>query len=308
VGSVLLLYEPITLVAFAVFAAVSLVILRWLPGRPGRPARLAAPAGMKTAAIAGIVSGVLVAVALLPLVFIGLAFGGPLSNPVGAVLGGFGIPVLVVAGSVVFAVLDLYAIQPPRPGDPAGAVKRALLAQSLVLAVILVGGGIRTSMETAAAEQALADQRAAWAAEMRAVEARSTGLSVAVYLVDATLGERTADGRVVTHLTLDVTIRSATAIELRQATEGLTNQGLWLEPPYGPYVDVHDGLSLPTHIPAGLAETYRLDVPVSRSDEYQDPQTTGQWEATLNLIGPDSSLESPISHQAKTTFDVPDTP
>ena len=158
--------------------------------------------------------------------------------PWSSVLAGVWLPVLVVGVSVSLAVLDLYAIEPPRPGDRPGAVKRALLGQSLVLMAILVGGGIHTAMHAAAAEQALTEDRAAWAAEMRAVEARSTGLSIVVTILDVTLGETTDNGRIVFHLTLDVRVRSTTSI--RQAREDLANQVIWLEPPQAPYVEITD--------------------------------------------------------------------
>jgi hypothetical protein len=107
----------------------------------------------------------------------------------------------------------------------------------------------------------------------------------------------------VEHLTLDVTVRSATDIRLRQTKEGVVNQAIWISPspPRGFSVDVTGGVGLPTHIPAGFDTTYRLDVVGGH------PATTGPWEARLLLIGPDDA-GSPIHYETTTSFTVADAP
>ena len=104
---------------------------------------------------------------------------------------------------------------------------------------------------------------AAQAEDTQAVEARSAGLSMVITVADAQLGEPTTDGRIVSHLTLDVTLRSTTDIQLRQADPGFTNHWINVTPPgTGFPIQPERGLGLPTHIPAGSDETYRLEVPI----------------------------------------------
>ena len=117
-------------------------------------------------------------------------------------------------------------------------------------------------------------EQAAQAEESQAVKARSAALSMVITVVDAQLGASTVNGRIVSHLTLDVAIRSTTEIELRQAEPGSGYHWINLAPPgTGFPVQPVGGLGLPAHIPAGSDETYRLEVPI---DELRlEPPSSG---------------------------------
>jgi hypothetical protein len=111
--------------------------------------------------------------------------------------------------------------------------------------------------------------------------------------VDVQLGAPTENGRIVSSLTLDVTVRSAADIELRSAEDGFAMNLLLLNPAFAPHAGYTPPMylewkELPTHIPAGFEATYRLDVPVSGTFPAEqslqpDPVTTGPWSADLVL-------------------------
>ena len=176
--------------------------------------------------------------------------------------------------------------------------------------VVFVVLGTYTAIASAADRAAQVAEQAAQAEESQAVEARSAGLSMAITVVDARLGSPTANGRIVSHLTLDVTIRSTTEIALQQAEPGFGYHWISVAPPgTGFPLQPEVGLGLPAHIPAGSDATYRLEVPIDRLRlEPPDEFTTGTWTASLFLEGNGGVPGSPPMYKAETSFIVPDAP
>jgi hypothetical protein len=192
------------------------------------------------------------------------------------------------------AVLDSYAIWPPRLEKQA-RVSMSYAVLGILFSASLLGMSffVRLQVDDAIASAAERDAREASAEVAREVEARSAGLSMEVTVVDVELGATTQNGRIVSRLTLDVTIRSATAIDLRDTTEGGEDQALELLPAYAPDAGYTPPMYLewaevPSHIPAGFEGTYRLEVPVAGTmpagHMQPDPVTTGEWEARLALF------------------------
>ena len=116
-----------------------------------------------------------------------------------------------------------------------------------------------------------------------------------ITVVDAQLGASTVNGRIVSHLTLDVVIRSTTEIELRQVEPGSGYHWINVAPPgTGFPLQPEEGLDLPAQIRAGSDETYRLEVPIDELRlEPADEFTTGTWTASLFLEGSGGAPGSP---------------
>ncbi len=292
------LIDQIFLIVLAVFAAASLVIVGSLRTRL-RASIAADPRGMRNALIAGVALSALLACAN---VLVAVAALIPSSRE------GFWaqyllVPFLYLAGLVSLALLDSYAIWPARPGNRGAAVARGLLS------FIFVVAGVFTIASAASGAAQVAEQ-AAQEEESEAVKARSAGLSMVISVVDAQLGASTVNGRIVSHLTLDVAIRSTTGIELRQAEPGSGYHWINVAPPgTGFPLQPEAGLGLPAHIPAGSDETYRLEVPIDELRlEPSDEFTTGTWTASLFLEGSGGAPGSRPMYETRTSFVVPDTP
>jgi hypothetical protein len=205
------------------------------------------------------------------------------------------------------SMLDLYAIRPPLRHTLGFAAGRATLGVILAIVLFVSWSGIIDGLNSAAMDE---DR----AAERRAVEARSAGLSMHVEVVNATVGETHGHGRVVSYLTLDITVRSTTQIHVSRLSEFSPDYlGARIKPAASrlAYFDEADRvvfevtkglLGLPANIPAGFDETYRVEAPLTTS-EYEDFFTTGTWEARLSLISPDEQM-----YEVSTVFTVPDTP
>ena len=291
--------DNVFLIAFALFAAASLVII----GSPLRKGLRASVVADLTGVILGLAAGVALSTLLaFANAIVAIAALVPTSRE-----GFFGqyvlLPFLYVASLVSFAVLDSFAIWPLRSGRRVGAVARGFLG---TVFVVVVGFAL-----TAAASRAgqVAEQ-AARAEESQAVEARSAGLSMAITVVDARLGSPTVNGKIVSHLTLDVTIRSTTEIQLRQAEPGFGYHWINVAPPgTGFPLQPEAGLGLPAQIPAGSDATYRLEVPIDELRlEPADEFTTGTWTASLFLEGSGGAPGSPPMYVTRTSFVVPDVP
>ena len=127
---------------------------------------------------------------------------------------------------------------------------------------------IPTQVDAANTAAAARDARAASDELARYVEARSAGLSIEVAVVDVGFGAATRNGWIVEHLTLDISLRSATTIALRTSEDGHGSNLLLLNPAYAPdagytppmYLEWKD---LPADIPAGFDATFRLEVPMT---------------------------------------------
>jgi hypothetical protein len=287
------LVDQLFLIVLAIFAVASLVIVGSLRTRL-RASIAADPRGMRNAAIAGVALSALPAFANT---FLAAAYLVPTSRQ-GFVADYLLLPFLYLASLVSLAVLDSYAIWPARPGKGSGAVGRGLLS------LLFVGAGVLATAAVASGAARVAEQTAQ-AEESQAVKARSAALSMVITVVDAELGASTVNGRIVSHLTLDVAIRSTTDIELRQDEPGFGYNWITLVPPgTGFSVQPEGGLGLPAHIPAGSEETYRLEVPVEelRLDP-ADGYTTGVWTALLFLEG-SGAPGSPPRYETSSTFMV----
>lgn len=287
------------LIAFAVFAAASLVII----GSPLRKGLRASVAADLPGVILGLLAGVVFS-ALLAFANAVVAVAALVPTSREGFFAQYVLwPFLYVASLVSLVVLDGLAIRPLRPGKRAGAVGRGFVSG---LAVVAVGAAAAWAV-TAAARVA---EQGAQAEETQAVEARSAGLSMVITVVDARLGKGTVNGRIVSHLTLDVTLRSTTEIQLRQAASGFHSHWINLAPPgTGFPVQPEGGLGLPMHIPAGSDVTYRLEVPIDEMRlEPADEFTTGTWTASLFLEGNGGVPGSPPMYKTETSFIVPDAP
>jgi len=331
--------DQLYLITVVVFAVASFVILRRSRREPGSPGRLSL-AGVRTAATASVVSGLVVVVVLVAIawVFRGLSQPGyyygdgprpapPQADPRSLAIGiVYGLFWLVSVPFVAFlAVLDSYAIWPPRLEKQARvSMSHAVLGILFSASLLGMSIFIRLQVDDAIASAAERDAREASGDVAREVEARSTGLSMEVKVVDVELGATTQNGRIVARLTLDVTIRSATAIDLRDTTSGGKDQALELLPAYAPGAGYSPPMYLewaevPSHIPAGFEGTYRVDVPVAGTipagQMQPDPVTTGEWEARLTLLdrspGPARvTLNGPVTlwFETSAAFTVSDGP
>ncbi len=288
------LVDQVFLIVLAIFAAGSLVIVGSLRTRL-RASIAADPRGMRNAVIAGVALSALPAFANT---FLAAAYLVPTSRQ-GFVADYLLLPFLYLASLVSLMVLDSYAIWPARPGKGSGAAGRGLLS------FLFVGAGVFATASVASGAAQVAEQTAR-GEESQAVKARSAALSMAITVVDAELGASTAKGRIVSHLTLDVAIRSTSEIDLRQDEPGFGYHWISVVPPgTGFSVQPEGGLGLPAHIPAGSDETYRLEVPIDElrldaADEY----TTGTWTALLFLEGSGGAPGSPPMYEASATFMV----
>ena len=233
------------------------------------------------AAIAGVVSCLLVGSVVVPLVLV-LVRAFQSTQPDTSTIGPLLFPALILFALVFLAVLDIYALSPPRPGDRAGAVGRGVLGPGLVAVGIVVAFQMQGALASASRQQAQAE-------EAGALEARSDGLSISVTVVDARPGEPTEDGRIVLQLTVDLVVRSVSEIKLRQTNDGLDNQVIRFVAPASPDVAFFGGPGLPREIPAGFDQTYRLDVLVVDNVPGTPPSRAGPWTATLELIGPNDA-------------------
>ena len=182
------------------------------------------------------------------------------------------------------------------------------MARGLLSFLVVVAGVI--AIASAASGAAQVAEQAAQAEESQAVKVRSAALSMVITVVDAQLGASIVNGRIVSHLTLDVVIRSTTEIELRQAEPGSGYHWINVAPPgTGFPLQPEEGLGLPAQIRAGSDETYRLEVPIDELRlEPADEFTTGTWTASLFLEGSGGAPGSPPMYETRTSFVVPDAP
>jgi hypothetical protein len=346
--------DQLYLIAVAVFAGASFVIIR--RSRRGGHASSGTPgvAGLRTAAIASIMPVLILALLVMALGWLlrGLFWDSypgsappPVVDPVKQVADNLIALLTLVAipGVTFLAVLDLYAVRPPRPEHRSGDAKSFAVLGTL-FSLVLFGGTLLVStmiveaVDAAARRDAEAAASAQTDAEAAAREARSAGLSIEVTVADVEVGPQTEQGRVLTRLTLDVTVRSATAIDLSQAKRGVeaglllyngnaadVRAGLAL--PY--YGEITEGMGLPAHIPAGFETTYRLDVPtawscpkgshvlVAEECEAPDygggpdfnPPVPGPWQATF-VFSNDFQFDDPryLDYTTRTDFTVGEVP
>jgi hypothetical protein len=334
-----LVVDQLYLITVAVFAVASFgIILRSRRRRPPSSDRVGL-AGLRTAVLASIVP---VAILALVLLIVALTLGGligtfagsgytaptpPTVDPVSRARDNLiGLLWLVSIPGVTFlAVLDLYAIWPPGSED-AGAAKRYAVRGTL-FSLFLLGVGLLAPVlfDEAAASSAKRDAEVAFDQLQRDIEARSAALSVEVTVVDAGLGAGTKNGRVVEHLTLDVRVRSTTDIELRQGADGIGQQVMWLQADglradgiIGTLARVDiDWEELPVHMPAGFDTTYRIEVPIKRSEQFDatNPAATGSWRLIMYLQdrspGPERLTSMglrELDYETRTDFTVADTP
>jgi hypothetical protein len=294
--------DQLYLILVAAFAVASFAIMR-SRRREQRSRGTVGLAGVRTAAIASVVSVVVLALVTIVVV---LTLGGLIRAATGSAYSAaapptidpasqardilFGLLWLMSIPGVTFvAVLDLYAISPPGPNDPRAAQRYAVIAT--LFSFLLLAGAlfVPVLVDEANASAAERDAEQAFVQLRHDIEARSAGLSMVVDVVDADLGGPTQNGRIVEHLTLDITVRSATDIELR--TVGDQNLRLESEGPradgttYGTNAVIYlDWGELPAHMPAGFNATYRLEVPIAPEDQRKtDPAATGSWKAVLGL-------------------------
>jgi hypothetical protein len=332
--------DQLYLIAVAVFAVASFGIISWSGRGQLRSSGRTGLAGVRTAAIASAVPVVILVLLLLIIVvplngliggLVGSGYTASTSRPVDpaglardAIVGLLWL--VSIPGVTFLAVLDLYAVRPPRPEDQAGAAKSYAVLGTLC-SLLLMGGALLAPVliEAAAASAALRDKEAAFDQLQREIDARSAGLTMEITVVDANFGAPTQNGRVVEHLTLDVRVRSATEIDLRQGEDGIGRQSLWLMS-QGPRADGTtsgtnavvdaDLQEMPTHIPAGFDATYRLEVPVAPEERQPpNPAATGTWTAFLSLQdrSPGPARETSIgwlelSYETTARFTVTDAP
>ena len=280
-------------VALGAFVIVSLGLIASSARR--RPA--ASTAGVLPGLVPALVAGVLISVPIVLLTAFFASYYSPDDLPQ-QVLSAF----LLSAGPVALSVLDVYAIWPPLRRTVGGAIARASIGVVLSVAVLGVISHAFSIVNSAAADEGIV-------AERLAVEARSAGLSIHVEVVNAELGETNANGRLVSHLTLDITLRSTTQIQNSPLTdEDFIGESVWIKraDSFGLQV-TKDFFGLPADIPAGFDETYRVDEALSKM-ELAEYYTTGPWEANLNLMGPLDEEGFPIFYEVRTVFTVPEAP
>lgn len=327
------LVDQLYLISVAVFAAASFgIIRRSRRGQPRSGGRVGL-AGLRTAAIASVVS-----VAVLALVVVSLGWllramcwencASPTPSTVdqsGRIWDNIiGILWLISIPGVTFlAVLDLFAIRPPDTRDQTrDARSYAVLGTLFSLFLISVSLLVPVVIDGARSAAAERDAREAGDQLAREIEARSTGLSIDVAVVDPGLGTATQNGHQVDRLALDIRLRSATEIELRESEDGFGLNLLLLDPAYAPGADYSPPMylewtNLPTHIPAGFDATYRLDVPVAgtfpANGLQPDPVTTGLWGIQLTLFDRDpgparmtTNGPSELRYEVEASFTVPD--
>ena len=329
--------DQLYLIAVGIFAVASFWILVRSRRKQPRSSNNVGLPGLRTAAIASVAS-----VAILALVIFALGWllrgifwdtypttsTPPTADPAGraneSIIGLLWLA--SIPGVTFLAVLDLYAFRPPRPEEQAGAAKSYGVLGTLC-SLLLLGGALLVPVliDSAAASAAERDAREETDNVARQVKARSAGLAMEVSVVDADLGATTENGKVVEHLTLDITVRSATEIELRREEDGSGSNLLLLNPAYAPDAGYTPPMylklkGLPPVIPAGFSATYRLDVPVDGTFPADllpqpDPVTTGPWGAELVLYdrspGPTritSTGPTTLWYQTSTDFTISDVP
>src|SRR5215510_375369 len=162
--------------------------------------------GLLSGLTSGVISGALIAYANAA---IASAAGVP-STREGFYLNQVFVP-FVFFGSVVFlGVLDVFAIWPPRPGDRPAAVGRAVLGVFLVvIGGRVVVGNAYAAVDAAATHEATAAQQSL----QDAVDARAIAVTMSIDVIDAEFAGRTTNARIVSNLTLDVTVHSSADIE-----------------------------------------------------------------------------------------------
>jgi hypothetical protein len=328
--------DQLYLIAVVLFAAASLVIIR-RSRRGGAPPGSVSVTGLRTAVIASAVSAVLLMAVLLAIAWVlrGLSgstyyygdYRAPTPPQVDLTTQAMSalywlLWLISVPGVTFLAVLDLYALRPPRPQRPArvavpyGAL--GVLTSALLLGATLYIPVLVDDANAAAAER---DARAASEELASDVEARSAGLSLDVTVVDVGFGAATANGRIVEHMTLEISVRSATDIALRGSDAGFGSNLLLLNPAYAPdagytppmYLEWEE---LPLDIPAGFADSFRLDVPVTGTfptgHTQPDPVTSGPWSADLMLFdrSPEPARITTVGdvepyYQTSANFEVP---
>ena len=295
------LSENFYLIAVAV-AGATYAITRWTTRTRGRAPTVALP-GIVPALAAGLLSSTLLVVTLVVL------------NPLAIIVYSEGLlnvlwpPWVSTAGVTTLAVLTVYAIWPPhRPGDRSGAAARSLTGALVgVLGIVTIGGVI----DSAAGRKAEAERNEDEAAEARAIEARSAAISIVVTVIDSRLGGTSQyGGRVVTHLTLDVEVRSTNDVQLIDGEVGSNNwMNLRRETVSTIGVQPEEELALPTQLSAGFNASYRLEVPIDElRSELADRYTTGPWTARLSLYGAHDPGTPQVIYTTTTSFRVPEVP
>ncbi|MEO8425396.1 MAG: hypothetical protein ABI595_15980 [Actinomycetota bacterium] len=272
--------DQLYLIGVAVFALASVAIIRRSRRDHPPPSGHARLAGLRTAALASVVP--LVALALVGVVLAWLLRGmfwdynptiaPPTVNPIDQVRDNVIalLWLISIPGVTFLAVLDLYAIRPPRAQDQASKARTyaalgTLFSLSLLGGTLLATTVVNEAISSAAKREAEEARSAERDRAMRAREARSAGLSMVVTVADAQAGATTARGRILSRLVLDVTVRSTSDIELSRTPGGVDTPSLVLLNQDAYYVEITAGLRLPSRIPAGFETTYHLDVPTEWS-------------------------------------------
>jgi len=281
-------------IAFGAFIVASLVLIVWSARRHRETPVAGGLPGLFPAGIAGVVvSAPLIAVN----VFLS-SYYSPETSPLEIAVFTF----VLFAGPVALSVLDVFAIWPPTRRTVGGAVGRAVGGVVLAIALTMIFTKINSTVSAAAFDKHMDEARSA-------VAARSAGLSMEVVVVGVKLGAANENGRLVDNITIDLTIRSADEIQLREAhpDQSSFNQQTRIGPAAFAAFDVSPRLHLPTLIPAGFEQTYRLTASLSAAD-WREEYVAGPWEARVQLFGPLDEMNLTIDYSVTTTFTVSDAP
>lgn len=288
-STLFLIQDLVWPVLLGAFVLVSLALILSMAIRR-RGTGLAGLPGVVPAIVAGIVVS-------LPLIALSalLSYGKPADRILSeVVLPGF----LQIGGTVVLCVLDVYALFPPARRTGAGAIGRAFVGVVLSVGLFGVILNAYTTMNGVAGDAYLEEQR-------RAVAARSEGLSLEVAVVGVKLGAVNENGRLVDNITIDLTVRSADDVQLHEPhpAPGGDNQEMRIGPATFPTFNPSSGLHLPTLIPAGFEETYRITARLS-ADELAEYYVAGPWEARVYLYGLLDDDNLTMDYRVTTTFTV----
>jgi len=286
-----------------IVAAISYATIR-LAIRSRRPVSSDRLPGMGTALVTGLVAGALL-----------LAVSTVL-NPLVALVNRERLfdylwqPLLASALVSALAVLAVQALWPSGPRNTLGAVGRGTAGLVVGVGSLTVFGG---AIGSAAQSERHAQQLQAEADEQEAIQARSAGLSILVTVADARFGGSSKyGGRIVSHLSLDIEVRSTTDVQLIPDEQ---NHWINLRPDTVSTIGVQpqERLRLPAHLPPGFDATYRLEVPIDELTWSEAPIsglepsenfTSGPWTARLSMYGLHDAGTPQVIYTTTTTFDV----